>query len=137
MDGLLICAIVLGLLLIWREVRRLSAHVEATHEQLLQARRDLGQLPPLSDEPSEEVRALAAEASRRIEAIKLYREQSGADLKVANAVVERLRAPRGDAWPVARERTMRGRPPGPGAAPRVRCFSRPMQPVVAIRSTLS
>lgn len=97
MDRLLIYVILFGLLLIWLEVRRLSAHLEATHEQLLQARRDLGQLPPLSDEPSEEVRVLAADVNRRIEAIKLYREQSGADLKLASAVVERLRAQRGDA----------------------------------------
>lgn len=97
MEDLLDYLAVIFLLLIWLEVRRIAGYSQATHEQLLQARRDLGQLPPLSDEPSEEVKALAADPKRQIEAMKRYREQSGADVKAASAVIEHLRATRGDA----------------------------------------
>ena len=41
-------------------------------------------------EPSAEVKALALDRSRYIDAIKLHRQQTGASLKEAKAVVDRL-----------------------------------------------
>lgn len=43
-------------------------------------------------EPSAEVRALAADPKRRIEAIKAYRRQTGLGLKDAVAVIDKLQA---------------------------------------------
>ncbi|WP_200232052.1 hypothetical protein [Rubrivivax gelatinosus] len=96
MDSLVSHVALFVLLLIWLDVCRISKNVQATLELLSQTRRDLGLLPPLSDIPSDEVLALAADPSRRIEAIRRYREHSGADVKVAIAVVDRIRATRGD-----------------------------------------
>jgi len=40
--------------------------------------------------PSDEVKLLAADRARRIEAIRLYRQETGADLKTAKAIVDTL-----------------------------------------------
>ena len=46
-------------------------------------------------EPSERVKELAQQSSQRIEAIKAYREETGADLRAAKAVIEALQNPAG------------------------------------------
>ncbi|MBZ8142670.1 hypothetical protein CLD22_22575 [Rubrivivax gelatinosus] len=97
MDSLVGYVAIFVLLLIWLDVRMISKKVQTTLDLLVQTRRDLGLLPPLSDLPSDEVQALAKDPKRRIEAIKRYREHSGADVKVAIAVVDRIRETRGDA----------------------------------------
>ncbi len=43
--------------------------------------------------PSERVKELAADPQRRIDAIRLYRRESGADLRQAQAVVESIAHP--------------------------------------------
>ena len=85
------------LLLIWFRVERTAAQLSALQEQFEALRRGLGQVPPLCDEPSERVRELAADSKKKIEAIRAYREESGADLKRARQVVEQLRSARSDA----------------------------------------
>lgn len=40
--------------------------------------------------PSDEVKLLAADRARRIEAIRLYRQETGADLKAAKAIIDAL-----------------------------------------------
>lgn len=40
--------------------------------------------------PSDEVKRLAADPARTIDAIRLYRQETGADLKVAKAIVDKL-----------------------------------------------
>jgi ribosomal protein L7/L12 len=40
--------------------------------------------------PSEQVKLLAADPARRIEAMRLYRQETGADLKAAKALVDTL-----------------------------------------------
>jgi hypothetical protein len=42
--------------------------------------------------PSDRVKALAADPARKIEAIRLYRQETGADLRAAMTVVEGLAA---------------------------------------------
>ena len=80
--------------LIWIRVERVSCQVMEVQIQLSALRRELGLAPELSAEPSERVKGLAADAKRTVEAIKAYREESGADLKLAKQVVEQLRSGR-------------------------------------------
>ena len=42
--------------------------------------------------PSDEVKLLAADRARRIEAIRLYRQETGADVRAAKAMMPRVRA---------------------------------------------
>ena len=66
--------------LIWFRLDRISRQVS-----LLQAL-----LPPTtgSVEPSERVKELALDPQSKIEAMKLYRAESGADVRIARQVVE-------------------------------------------------
>jgi hypothetical protein len=48
--------------------------------------------PTAVSPPSNQVKLLAADRARRIEAIRLYRQESGADLRTAKATVDRLAA---------------------------------------------
>ncbi|MDE2145346.1 MAG: hypothetical protein KGJ24_01510 [Burkholderiales bacterium] len=84
------------LLLIWFRVERSAAQLSALQEQLAGLRRDLGLAPALSVEPSRQVRDLAVDSKRTLEAIKAYRADSGADVKRARQVIEQLRSGRGD-----------------------------------------
>jgi hypothetical protein len=76
--------------LVWLRAERLSAQITRLHEELAQLRRDLGVAPPLSPQPSARVRALALDTQTRTEAIRAYREESGADVRHAVRVVEQL-----------------------------------------------
>jgi hypothetical protein len=84
--------LVLLVVLMWLRAERLSAQITRLHEDLAQLRRDLGVAPPLSPQPSARVRALAADTQTRTEAIRVYREESGADVRQAVRVVEQLDA---------------------------------------------
>jgi hypothetical protein len=76
--------------LLWLRAERLSAQITRLHEDLAQLRRDLGVAPPLSPQPSARVRALAVDTQTRTEAIRAYREESGADVREAVRVVDQL-----------------------------------------------
>lgn len=60
---------------------------EARWQALL---RHLGVVPGQLSEPTDEVKALARDPDRRIEAIRAYRQQTGTGLKEAKDVIERL-----------------------------------------------
>jgi ribosomal protein L7/L12 len=80
-----------AVVLIWIRVEQISTQINELQNQMITLRRELGFLPGLSTEPSERVRSLAADATKTLEAIRAYREESGADLKAAKSVVEQLR----------------------------------------------
>lgn len=92
MSELLLLLACLALVIAWWRIERLAAEVSRLHAQMDQLRRDMGLAPARSSEPSERVQQLAADPGKTIEAIKTYREESGADLKTAKQVVDGLRA---------------------------------------------
>jgi ribosomal protein L7/L12 len=85
------------LVLLWIRVELISKQLTNLRQELAALLRHHGLAAPLSTEPSEKVRQLASDPKGLIEAIKTYREESGADLRQAKEVVESLRAARGDA----------------------------------------
>ena len=91
MDYTLPLLIVMGAAVIFtlQGISRRLAAVHARQELLL---RHLG-LTGGDDEPSAEVRALALDPKRRIDAIRLHREQTGKELKAAVEAIDRLSAP--------------------------------------------
>eukprot|EP00042_Codosiga_hollandica_P014869 m.964239 g.964239 ORF g.964239 m.964239 type:complete len:93 (-) comp436896_c0_seq1:40-318(-) len=60
--------------------------------QLQALMRHLGVTPGQLTEPTEDIKALARQPARRIEAIKAYRQQTGASLKDAKDVIDRVAA---------------------------------------------
>lgn len=87
---ILLVPAVFGLLINMRSLERRLRHLQADHARLAQR---LGR--PLSTDPSPEVRELARDPKRQIEALRLYRQQSGQELREAKAVIDALAA-RGD-----------------------------------------
>jgi uncharacterized protein (DUF3084 family) len=85
------------LLLIWHRLERTTAQIVTLHEQIDELRRELGFLSQLSATPSEQVKALAGDPTKTVEAIRTYRKESGVNLKDAAAVVNDLRKPHPDA----------------------------------------
>jgi hypothetical protein len=77
--------------LLWIRVEHFLRQITDLQSQLSDLRRELGFKPALSIDPSERVRSLAGDPRRTVEAIKAYREESGADVRLAKQVVERLR----------------------------------------------
>lgn len=89
MDYTLMLLIVMGAAVI-ATLQGLSRRLAAMHARQELLLRHLG----LTDgEPSAEVRALALDPKRRIDAIRLYREQTGKELKQAVEAIDRLSAP--------------------------------------------
>ena len=84
-------------LLIWIRGERNAARLRELHRSLDELRRELGIAPPLSTEPSAEVKRLAAQPGQTLEAIRRYRAESGADVRSAKAVVDGLRRGSGGA----------------------------------------
>lgn len=83
----------LGLLVL--AVIGLSASVAALSHRLDSLRADQARLMrhlgvDANTEPSHEVRELARDPKRRIDAIRLYRQQTGKDLKAAVEVIDQL-----------------------------------------------
>jgi hypothetical protein len=85
------------LLLIWLRVELIAKQTSSVQEEIANLRRDLGLSAQLSVEPSEKVRELAKDPRAKVEAIKTYRMESGADLRQAQAVIQRLQGSAGDA----------------------------------------
>jgi ribosomal protein L7/L12 len=82
----------LGLLLIiWVTVTRIERRLRDHEMRLDLLLRHAGIDLSKPAEPSERVKLLAQQPSQRIEAIKAYREESGADLRSARAMIEALR----------------------------------------------
>lgn len=76
-------------LCLW-QLLRINARLDRQDAHWQQLLRHLGIDPAQLAEPSEQVKALARQPGRRIEAIKAYRQQTGAGLKEAKAVVDKL-----------------------------------------------
>ncbi|MDR7270376.1 ribosomal protein L7/L12 [Pelomonas saccharophila] len=81
-------AVVMGL---WGSQRSTERRLKALQADLALVRQHLGLI---STEPSAAVRELARDPERRIDAIRLYREQSGTELREAKAIVDALAAQR-------------------------------------------
>lgn len=81
-------AFVIGL---WAAQRGTERRLKALQADLGLVRQHLGLI---STEPSAAVRELARDPGRRIDAIRLYREQSGTELREAKAIVDALAAQR-------------------------------------------
>jgi ribosomal protein L7/L12 len=69
---------------------RLGSRVQSLEHQVSALRRHLGLAPPLLYAPSDRVKQLAADPKRKIEAIKVFREESGLGLREAKTIVEEL-----------------------------------------------
>jgi ribosomal protein L7/L12 len=86
----------LGLLLIiWITLTRIERRLRENDYKVDLLVRHAGIDPSKPAEPSDRVRLLAQQPSQRIEAIKAYREESGADLRAAKAMIESLQNPVG------------------------------------------
>jgi uncharacterized membrane protein len=85
------------LLLVWLRVELIAKQTSSVQEEIANLRRDLGLSAQLSVEPSEKVRELAKDPRAKVEAIKTYRMESGADIRQAQAVIQRLQGSAGDA----------------------------------------
>ena len=81
----------LGLLLIiWVTLTRIERRLREHEIRLDLLLRHAGIDPSLPAEPSERVKVLAQQPSQRIEAIKAYRQETGADLRSAKSMIESL-----------------------------------------------
>jgi len=85
------------LVLIWVRVEMIAKHVAVIQEDIAKTTRAFGLSAPLSAEPSERVKQMAADPRKTIEALKTYRQESGADIRQALLILKRLRAPHSDA----------------------------------------
>jgi deoxyribodipyrimidine photolyase len=84
----LLFTLVMGL---WAAQRATERRLKALQADLRLMRQHLGLV---STDPSAAVRELARDPRRRIDAIRLYREQSGTELREAQAIVDALAAQR-------------------------------------------
>jgi ribosomal protein L7/L12 len=81
----------LGLLLIiWVRLTRIERRLGEHEIRLDLLLRHAGIDPSKPAEPSVRVKVLAQQPSQRIEAIKAYRQETGADLRSAKAMIESL-----------------------------------------------
>jgi ribosomal protein L7/L12 len=93
MDHYLPLEIVVPLLLVWviwsmtRNLETRLRNVERTTSALA---RHFNIDPTAEAAPSDRVKLLATDPARKIEAMRLYRQETGADLKTAKTVVDNL-----------------------------------------------
>jgi len=81
-----------ALLLIWFTVTRIERRLDKQEMRVDLLLRQAGIDPSRPAEPSDHVKLLAQQPSQRIEAIKAYRRETGADLRSAKAVIESLQS---------------------------------------------
>jgi ribosomal protein L7/L12 len=95
MDALIPLALLaLGLLvIIWITLTRIERRLRENDHKVDLLLRHAGIDPSKPAEPSERVKVLAQQPSQRIEAIKAYRQETGADLRAAKAMIESLQNP--------------------------------------------
>src|ERR1700753_1372745 len=80
----------LVLVLVWRWTTSLDRRLRNVERDISALLRHFKIDPSAVAPPSDEVRLLAAECARRTEAIRLYRQETGADLKAAKATIDLL-----------------------------------------------
>ena len=73
----------------------IARRLRSVEYKLLAVLRHVELVPRLQHEPSERVRQIAADPKRKIEAIKVLREESGLELKEAKKIIEELTATQG------------------------------------------
>jgi ribosomal protein L7/L12 len=88
-NGLLAAAVAIYFGLVLFAIERRQVRIE---QRLLMLSRQLGLVDAAGSEPSERVQRLLADRGRYVEALKAYREETGADLKEARRVIDPLRA---------------------------------------------
>ena len=81
-----------ALLLIWFTVTRIERRLDKQEMRVDLLLRQAGIDPSRPAEPSDHVKLLAQQPSQRIQAIKAYRRETGADLRSAKAVIESLQS---------------------------------------------
>jgi Ribosomal protein L7/L12 C-terminal domain len=85
--------VVIGLaaaLSLFASLSLLGRRVQSLEQQMSALRRHLGLAPPLLYTPSDRVKQLAADPKKKIEAIRVFREESGLGLREAKTIVEEL-----------------------------------------------
>jgi hypothetical protein len=87
----------LALLIVLAQNCRLSAQQRALEEEIFRLRRQLGLMREAGSEPSESVKQLATSKAGYIEALRMYRRETGSELKLSKSVVDRLRIVQGEA----------------------------------------
>ena len=81
------------LLVIWIALTRIDRRLRENEYRVNLLLRYAGIDPLRPGEPSERVKVVAQQPSQRIEAIKTYRQETGADLRAAKAMIESLQNP--------------------------------------------
>jgi ribosomal protein L7/L12 len=79
------------LVVIWINQNQVNRRLQELQQGVGLLLRHAGIDPANPGEPSERVKALAQQPSQRIEAIKAYREETGADLRTAVRVIDSLK----------------------------------------------
>jgi ribosomal protein L7/L12 len=74
---------------------RQQQRLKALEQQMSALTRHLGLAPPVTYTPSERVKQLAADPKKKIQAIKVFREESGLGLREAKTIIEELIASQG------------------------------------------
>jgi len=84
------------LLLLWIcwSTVSLDRRMRAVEQSVAALLRHFNLNPSAFAPPSERVKELAADPARKIEAMRLYRQETGADLKTAQAMIDSLAAGR-------------------------------------------
>jgi ribosomal protein L7/L12 len=86
-------AVVIGVaaaLGLFAALSRLGRRVQSLQHQITALQRHLGLTSPPLYTPSDRVKQLAADPERKIEAIKVFREESGLGLSEAKTIIEEL-----------------------------------------------
>ena len=86
--GSIVILLFLILLMLWQVQATLARLSQNQYRIILK----LGIEPDRFDAPSEEVRELAKQPGKQVEALRAYRKQTGAGLKDAQAAINSLRA---------------------------------------------
>ena len=90
MDHYLQAGMIVLLISLWWSTARLDGSVRTTERNLSAILRHLNIDPTAVVPPSNRVKQLAADPKRRIEAMRVYRQETGADVRVAKATVDGL-----------------------------------------------
>lgn len=79
-----------ALVWMWRWTTSLDRRLRSVERNVAALLRHFNIDPLAVAPPSDEVKLLAADRARRIEAIRLYRQETGADLRAAKATIDGL-----------------------------------------------
>jgi hypothetical protein len=82
--------LVFVLVLVWRPMASLDRRLRSVERNLSALLRHFDIDPFAVAPPSDKVKHLAADRARRIEAIRVYRQETGADLREAKATIDWL-----------------------------------------------